>query len=172
MAKPSIKDMIHTLCELLSEQTREMKQLRETLETERKGLLHFRGEDLAQVHTRLEKAAARCLGLEKERRDLVSEIAGHFGMPAHQLSATALSRALEPNLGKKLAAFSKQAKEAASELQVEIRVGTELLCWSARCHEGVIRELAMGSPGEVPTYGKNGRKEQSKRRSGFLDARF
>lgn len=172
MTKPSIKTMIHNLCELLSRQTLEMESLRANLKSEREGLLRFRGEELDQVHLRLEEAAATCLSLEEERKKLLEDIGGIFGKKGSQLTSTLLAKALEPGLGKTLNKFTERAKKAASDLQVEIRVGTELLCWSARCHEGVIRELAAVATGDVPTYGKNGRKERNKQRSGFLDARF
>jgi hypothetical protein len=149
-----------------------MEKLKSALESERKGLLSFRGEELAKVHLRLEEAASRCLSLETERKELLSDIATLFGQEASQITSSLLAKVLEPNLGKKLSGFANHAKRAASDLQVEIRVGTELLCWSARCHEGVIRELAASANGDVPTYGKNGRKKRNKRRSGFLDARF
>ncbi len=172
MTKPSIKTLIHNLCELLSRQTLEMETLRANLKSEREGLLNFRGEELDQVHHRLEEVAAQCLSLEEERKGLLEDIGAIFGMLGSQLTSSLLSRALEPRLGKTLTTFTERAKKAASDLQVEIRVGTELLCWSARCHEGVIRELAAATTGDIPTYGKNGRKEKNKQRSGFLDARF
>ncbi|GEM_PF-2608362 len=172
MNRSSIRTMIHKLCELLSRQSLEMENLRKTLISERKGLINFRGEDLEKVHLRLEEAAAQCLTLEKERKELLDDIAKVFGKKGTQITASLLSKALEPELGKQLSQIADRTKKTASDLQVEIRVGTELLCWSARCHEGVIRELAASSSGEVPTYGKNGQKEQNKRRSGFIDARF
>ena len=154
---------------LLVGQQRELQSVVATLRREREGLISDHSAPLEEAHERLERAAEHAVTLETQRRDLCNELATELGIPSEQLRVSRLAPRVGGQLARSLLAHAEDLQRSASDLQVELRIGAELLEWSSHCNQSLVEciEASVESPA---TYERSGGAGRESTRPRLVDA--
>jgi len=158
------------LCALLTEQKKVLEHLLELAREERHILVNGESEKLDDVVRQELRELSKLGAMEKRRAALHKEIAAEFGLPADDLTVTAIAKCAEPDEREAIVELQKELTEIISQHTTLNMENRELIKTHIEYSETVL-DFMVGVEDPLNNfYGGNGKAAPDKKKTtGFFD---